>query len=338
MVIIMYNRYVRGDIMDNFIFAFNALAPLLLLAAIGMILRNTKMINQIFVNQLNGFIFTIALPVMIFVTLATAEDLSNIDFSVLLFVTLIILVIFFIGYFILKKSHFLHSHKPVLLQNIFRGNFVIIGMPLALRLGGQEALAVLVILNAFMVPLTNLLSFLSFRIFKKENTESERIIKLLGRTFFNPIMIAVYLGLIVYLMNGVYETLTSTITILPETLDMLAGTVTPMALIAIGAQFKFNRVKELRKPIIFGVVSRMIVVPLFGFISAYLLRNIIDFSASWVSLIALFASPVALASVAVTKGMDGDDELASQLVIIGTAFSMISLFFVIVIFRAIGLL
>lgn len=324
--------------MENFIFAFNALAPLLLLASIGMGLRYAGLINQSFIDQLNNFIFTIALPVMIFVTLATADDLSNIDFSVLLFVTIIILVTFFVGYIYLKISNFDHNHKPVLLQNIFRGNFVIIGMPLALRLGGQEALAVLVILNAFMVPLTNLLSFLSFRLFKKENTESERIIKMLKRTFVNPIMLSVYIGLLVYLMNGVYETLTSTITILPETLDMISATVTPMALIAIGAQFKFNRIKDLRKPIIFGVMTRMIMVPIFAFISAYLLRNVIDFSASWVSLIALFASPVALASVAVTKGLNGDDELASQLVIIGTAFAMVSLFFVIVIFRAIGLL
>jgi len=327
-----------GESVNNFIFAFNALAPLLVLAGIGALLRKMQIINQTFINQLNRYIFIIALPVMIFLTLAQADDLGNIDFSVLLFATVVILLITVIGYSVIRMLNVDYDHKPVLLQNIFRGNFVIIGMPLALRLGGQEALAVLVILNAFMVPLTNLLSFLSFRLFKKANTEVDSVGILLKKTFLNPIMLGVYLGLVAYFLNGIYASFTERVTVLDETLEMISLTVTPMALIAIGAQFKLHRIKAMRQSLIFGVISRMIIVPVFAFTLAYLLRNVIDFSAAWISLIALFASPVALASVAVTKGLNGDDELASQLVIIGTAFAMISLFFVIVIFKAAGLL
>jgi predicted permease len=86
------------------------------------------------------------------------------------------------------------------------------------------------------------------------------------------------------------------------------------------------------------VIGRIVIVPIFALSIAFSLSGIIDFSYGWAAIIALFASPVAVASVSVTKGFDGDDELASQIVIWTTALAIITLFIIVVLFRFYGLL
>jgi len=111
-----------------------------------------------------------------------------------------------------------------------------------------------------------------------------------------------------------------------------------MALVAVGGQFRAKRSRDLMKPLIAGVIGRLFVVPVFAFSLAALLSNVIRFDGAWAGLVSIFASPVAVASVAVTKGLEGDDEFAGQLVIWSTAMAVFTLFFLIVIFRQLGLL
>ncbi len=323
--------------LEHLLFAFNVLFPLLLLAFLGGLLRTKNIIQKPFVDQLNGFIFNIALPVMIFHTLASSDGFASITVGVFIFVATATLFITGIGFLLVRLKPWDKATKPVVLQSLFRGNYVIIGMPLALRLGGQEALAVLVVLNALMIPLTNLLSYVTFSLFQDNQSDKTSFSLVLKRTFFNPIMISVVLGMVAYLFTDTYTRLTSTVTVIPDTMAMIQATVTPMALLAIGAQFQFKKIQAVKAILVFAVISRMVVVPLMVFSMAYLLRHQIDFSQSWIALVALFASPVAVASVAVTKGLNGDDELASQLVILDTAVALFTVFIAIVWMRSMGL-
>ena len=322
--------------MEHLLFAFNVLAPLLLLALLGAFLRMTKLIEKPFVDQLNGFIFKIALPVMIFHTLSSTDEFASIDVGVFLFVVIASLLIAVIGFLIIHFQPWHVQVKPVVLQSLFRGNYVIIGIPLALRLGGQEALSVLIVLNAMMIPLTNLLSFTTFSVFHDGSYARPKLISVVYKTFVNPIMVAVYLGLIAYGLSDIYKPITESYALIPDTLSMIQATVTPMALIAIGAQFELKRVQSLKSVLIFAVIARMVFIPLIVFTAAYLLRHTIDFSQSWIALVALFASPVAVASVAVTKGLNGDDSLASQLVILDTGMAVFTVFAAIIWLRTMG--
>ena len=111
-----------------------------------------------------------------------------------------------------------------------------------------------------------------------------------------------------------------------------------MALIAIGAQFEIGRIHTVKKPLIVSVLSRAFLVPITIFILGFFLRSRIDFTGSIAALIAIFASSVAVSSVAVTKGLEGDEHFASQVVIFSTGFSVFSIFFYVIIFRVMGLL
>ncbi len=325
--------------MEHFLFALNALMPLLLIAIVGYFMRKSNMINASFVSGLNKIIFYVSLPVLIFVTLSNVDDLSAFNWPVIIFSVIMVTVISVLGFIYLHFSDMSVRTKEVLLQAFFRGNFVIIGVPLALRLGGQEALNIVILLNAFLIPITNVFSILSFKIWRPDNKMSFNAFKRFTiTTLLNPLMVAIYFGVLTLIFNTQYRAFASTIDFVPETLQLIASTVTPMALIAVGAQFEMKQAKLFVKPIIISLVGRMILVPTMVFVLAVTLFSFIDFSGTWPAMIAVFASPIGISSVAVTKGLQGDDELASHLVLFTTAFAVISIFVLVVIFRGVGLL
>ncbi len=325
--------------MNSFLFALNALAPLLTLAVVGYSLKRFKVINDEFIHYLNRFIFYVALPVLIFVTIAGIEDMREIEWGVVVFAAIMILLITVIGYVVVYGLRMPNSHRPVIAQAFFRGNFTLIGIPLAIRLGGLEALSMIVILNAFLIPITNFLSIITFSVFKENRGFSLTMFRQLMRTTMrNPLMIGIALGFMAFILQPAWFWVNDYVPVVHETLDLIAVTATPLAMIAIGGQFQMQRAKLYAGSLFTGVFGRLVAVPTFVFMMTFLVRHWIDFSHAWAALIAIFASPIAVSSVAVTKGLDGDDELASQLVLWSTAFAVFSLFFIVVLFRMMNLI
>ena len=98
----------------------------------------------------------------------------------------------------------------------------------------------------------------------------------------------------------------------------------------------------MAKDIIVGTLWRLIVAPALALSSAVLLSrytSFIQFSqADYPALIALFGTPVAVSSAIMAGVMGADEELAGQLVVWTSFFSMASLFILIMLFRGMGLL
>jgi malate permease and related proteins len=120
---------------------------------------------------------------------------------------------------------------------------------------------------------------------------------------------------------------------------MVSQTASPMALIALGAQFELSVVKPLIKKIALGVTWRIIITPGIILTAAYLLEEKIPgMSYSYAGLIALFGSPVAVSSAIMVHEMGGDEKLAGQLVIWSSVFSIFTIFITVVLFRSLGAL
>lgn len=324
--------------MANISFAFNALAPLLVLAMIGYVLKQRGFFSDGFTMFLNKYIFYVALPVLIFKTLATIQGGEVIAWDVVLFSVITLITIMVLGFLITPFLGLKQPEKPVLVQSFFRGNFTLIGIPLALRLGGEEALSMIIILNAALIPLTNIVSIYTFRFYQNEADDHLSFLDLMRETMRNPIMLAMALGGIAFVLQRFWSPFITSEHVVLETLEMIAATATPMALIAIGGSFEFTRIKSFMRPLFIGVSARLVILPMSVFGLALLLQPWIRFDGSWPSMIAIFASPVAVSTVAVTQGLGGDERLASQLVIWTSALAMISLFVYISVFRALGLL
>ncbi len=333
--------------MDAFIFAINAILPILLLFLFGYGLKYFKIFDRSFFIQLNKYVFRIGLPALLFYKIYTIEDLGQIKWELIAFAIIAILVMFTLGLIsvllFVKDDH----KKGVILQAVFRSNFALIGLPLADALGGPETGQYIALLFAFAIPLTNILGVVSLTMFQKDELGRINVGFMFKNIVTNPLIIAVVMGIISLSIRGFMPVIDGEIVfsiqrdlpIIFKPLNWIANTATPMALIALGGQFEMNVVKSLAKDIIHGTIWRIILVPSIVLTTAYFLRNIFPaLHDAFPALIALFSAPVAVSSVIMAHEMKGDDQLAGQLVVWTSIGSVFTVFIIVVVFRSLGML
>ena len=110
------------------------------------------------------------------------------------------------------------------------------------------------------------------------------------------------------------------------TLSGLSKVATPLALVVLGGSFSFGKIKGMVKQISIGVLGKILVIPLiFIPLSIYFgFRNV-----ELIALVVMFASPTAIASFTMAQQMDGDEDLAGNLVVFSTIFSIFTMFVII---------
>ena len=110
---------------------------------------------------------------------------------------------------------------------------------------------------------------------------------------------------------------------------------TPLALIALGGSFTFTAVKGNIPILSWAVVLRLIVIP----VAALGIGALIGFrGAQIVALLSMFASPTAVSSYTMAQQMDGDSDLAAQIVVFTSAFSILTMFLLIFTLKSLALI
>ena len=145
----------------------------------------------------------------------------------------------------------------------------------------------------------------------------------------NPLVIASVLGLIfVFLRIPVPE-------LAMESVSTLGSIATPLALIALGADFHFSSVKTYRKQLWITVTGKLVAVPVIMLTIAILLGFQ---GVNLVVLMVLFASPTAVASYTMACSMGGDGELAGQILVLTTLGSIVTIFAFTFLLNSMGLI
>lgn len=328
--------------MDAFIFAANAVLPILLTVLIGYILKRIKLCSDAFAKTLNKLCFRVFLPVMLAYNLYSGGGVTAADIEVVGFVSVACITMFVLGLMIVTVFIKDPAQKGVVLQCAFRSNFAIIGLPLAQSIAGDEGARLAAVASAVCIPIFNVFAVISLSVFRKKDDEGKRVTvwEIIKGIITNPLIIGVACGLI---MLGIEAAIKSAgggfrfsdITPAFSVMKSFSAVTSPLALIALGARFEFSSVKRLFKPIAVGTVSRLALMPMLVISSAYLLFP--EFTAAhYAMLLALSGSPVALSSAIMASEMNADSELAGQLVIWTTLFSTLSVFALVTGLRAIG--
>ena len=116
----------------------------------------------------------------------------------------------------------------------------------------------------------------------------------------------------------------------------------PLALVILGAQFDFSSSKGMLKEIVVTTSWRVLIAPLIGIGTAILLSEftpILNFGVNeYPSLIALFATPVAVTSAIMASEMKNDEQLATQLVVWSSIVSIATMLLIVCLMMAGGYL
>lgn len=331
---------------DALIFAANAVLPIVLMIALGYILKRVGMLNREFLDVGNRLTFRVLIPALLYYNIYGINSLRDVNIKFVLYGVGAVIVIFFLAIAVTCAFTKDSAKRGSLIQAMIRSNYAIIGLPLAESLFGAAGAAAAGVMSAFCVPLFNVLSVIILSVFNGSNQKGKiEIRKILLGIVKNPLIIATFLGIMtlglreLLIFQGI-DFRISNVRFLYKALENVKSVCTPFALIVLGGRFKFSAVSRLWREIVFGTLMRTVTVPVIGLSAAYFLRMSVMPELSgehFATYMGVFATPVAVASAIMAKEMNADDELAGQLVVWTSLVSTVTIFLYVTVFRAIGI-
>ncbi len=329
--------------MSTLIFSANAVAPIILIIALGYYLNKIKFLPESFFVNANKLVFNAALPAYLFYSVYNIENLADINWRLVIFAVIIVVAVTVIGavFFVLYTKD--SGKRAVLIQCAFRSNYAIIGIPLAKAMGGDEALATAAVISAVGIPTFNVLAVIVLSVFSYDNNGKKiSVLSIIKSICKNPLIIGVCAALVCLAARSrVSFTIKDDIPFIYETVKDVGAMASPLALLVLGGRFKIEAVKELAKDISLGVLWRLVITPLIGLSAMILLARQGVFAlttADFPALIAFYGSPVAVSSAIMAESMNCHGELARQLVIWCNIVSVVTVFAMIVVCKSVGLI
>ena len=312
--------------MDNLILSFNVVLPLFLCIMLGYFLRRIHLVDTPSLNTMNKLCFKVFLPIYLFNNIATTNLAAAFNGKLLAAAYLGVLGQFVLLFLLIPRMEKENPRRGVLIQAMFRSNFALFGLPLALSLCGTEKVGPTSILVGLTVPLFNILAVVSLESFRGGKPSVKKMAKGIAT---NPLIIASLIGIAFNLLDF---TLPSAV---QKSVNDLGGVATPLSLVALGGSFMVEKVKEYRRQLTIGVLGRLVISPLIMVSVGILLgfRNEL-----LIPLLIMSGAPTAVSSFPMAQQMDGDGELAAGLVVFTSAFAIFSMFVWIFVLKQMGMI
>ena len=313
--------------LESFMVAFNAVAPFLILLGIGFAAVRLKMTDRPFMDRLNALNYKLFFPFLMFNNVYSAKPENMPSMKLILTgvisVTLLVVLMMIVVPRIVKEN----PRRGVVIQGVFRSNFIIYGIPLTTYVFGTERSSICGMMILIMVSLFNVAAVIVLETFREGG--KVQFSKLLLGIIKNPILQGCIVGLVFYLLQIRLPAFIAT------PVSSLAGLATNLALVILGANLKFEELRKNRRVISVVLLVRLILLPVVMVTFAYLigLRGVELFL-----ILMIFGTPVATSSYPMAQNMGGDGQLAGQLVFVSTVASLLTIFMFIFALSQLGLL
>ena len=298
--------------------------PIFAVVAIGFFIRRKGFIKAEHVPVLNKLTYNLGLSALVFRVIAGSKFSDIVDASLLKVVYstyfLFLLVIFFSFYFARLNG----GLKGAIIVSSYRNNMAFIGMPVLLYAFGSLAAAKAGIVIAALLPL-NIISTALFLQFINAgsgtggNNTSARLsaLSILKAIFTDPVIIAVIAGLLISYFNiGIPDPV-------DNLFEILASIAVPLALLSIGAAFKFSHIKENVRFLSVLNILKLLVFPGIALLLSLYVFRIAEFDRN--IIVILFATPVAVATYIQAARYRTDHDFISSAIITTTIVSALTL-------------
>lgn len=347
--------------MDSFIYSINATVPVFLVMVLGGVIRKLGIIDEHFANVANRYVFKVALPVLLFRDLSRSDFKSQFEPEFVLYCSIVTILMFSLVWIFTELFMKDDTQKGAFIQGSCRSSAAILGMAFVQNMYSDTGMAPLMIVAA--VPLFNIFAVvvLTFKahpkevlteevalsqmvettsnneevitenitITKKVNHKKDNIKKACINIAKNPIIIGIVLGFISSMLNMKYPVIVN------KTIESIAQTATPIALICIGAGFEGRKAVKKIKPTLAATFIKLI-----GLAAVFIpIGVMLGFrNQELVAALIMLASPTTVTSYVMAKSMDNDEVLSSSIVVLTTVLSSITLTGWIFILRVFGLI
>ncbi len=294
---------------------------------LGKLLYKLKIIGDDFIQSVDKYVFYTALPVLVFKDLTENNFRENFDAGYVMFCffsTLAsILIIWGLTELFMKNE----AEKGAFIQASYRSSAAILGLAFIDNMYDGAGMAPLMILGA--VPLFNIFAVIILTLKGQNNDQKPDVRTTIKNIFKNPILLGILLAL-PFAFSGIELPVFAN-----KSLNYLANTASPLALLSIGAGFEGRKAFRKRKlTIISTLIKLFIICALFLPIAVYLGYR----SQELMGILIMLGSPATVSCYIMAKNTGNDTVLTSSIIVLTTLLSSISLTFWIFILKSMRLL
>ncbi len=300
--------------MDSFIIAFQSIGSLFLVIFAGMIVSRNKSVTHQWIEILNNYALWIGFPALILVALSRLEWDFQLYSNLILGNSIRLVVSIFIVLPVAAVLKLQNRTRRTLFLAVSFGNVAYLGIPVLRSAYGDQILP-----EATMISAVYLFWLFTLGIFMVEYFGDEKISfrNLLIRLITNPLLIAVFIGLLIAITHFRVPS------ILMSGLDIFAGSVTGVVLFSLGlfvGKQPVGKLKDWYPVLVFSLIILFVLPYLFYLISGKFFDQ--DTSRAWILESAM---PLGLTPYALCLKYKLNTEFASRTVVISTLLALLSL-------------
>ena len=317
--------------LSSFIFALNSTLPVFLVILVGKFFMRVGIINEEWTRISDRMAFKYALPIVLFLDIAKMDIHKDMDMRFILFCMISTTVMFFLIYILTRI--FLRDKTMVgsFAQGAARGSAAILGIPFVTNIYGDAGMIPLMILAA--VPLFNAYSVIILTISSKKFLAGSKTriqyMEIIKSIFKNPLIRGILIGF-PFCILGIRVP-----PILDKSLTSIGAMAVPLMLISIGADFRMSDLTAKFKPSVVASSIKLVFLPLAVLpIAIYMGFR----ESALIAILVMLGAPSAVSGYIMSKAMDNDYVLMSNIVVMTTLFSSVTFTFWIFILRYMGLI
>ena len=301
--------------LTNLLTSLEVTLPIFAVILLGWLLNRTHVLDEHFVLRANDLIFRVALPAKLFLDVSACDLRATMDLKFVMIAIgatlLSILLAWIFG------SHYLTdpAEQGAFIHGAVRGNFAYVGLTLLQNLIGDQVMALGAIIMATVIPIYNVAGVVILTI-KKSGAEKLRPGRLLLDVLKTPMIVAILVAIPFSLLRVQLPF------VVEKPLSYLSAMVAPLALLCVGAGVRLDSVRRNLRKILPACAFKLILQPLLMVPLAIWL----GLSGPQVLvLLVLSGTPAAVNVYIITQKMGGDGEMASGIVVLSTALSIVTL-------------
>jgi hypothetical protein len=296
----------------------NVVLPVFLIIALGFGIRRINFVDKLFLDKISHLAYFVAVPALLVWKIGTAS--FDLNFNPRLIVgSYLAVTICGLGAYILARLLRLPPREVgSFTQGSFWGNLTYIGLPILLAAYGEEGLQRGGVLIGFMSPLVNAAAVLALTWPLKGAMDWKSIVDLRNALITNPVILSCMAGLLLSYFQIPFPTFAVNF------LRFLSDLALPMALISMGGNLSFEKVKKDYKATAFACLLKLFLMVGLGWVLFdWLGVQGLDFKVG----IVLLACPTAFSSYLLSTKLGADKSLMSSDIMISTLLSMATLSF-----------
>ena len=309
-----------------FLTSLQSIIPIVLLIALGYILKGRGMFNDTFSSNLSRLIMSVILPAGVFVSVLhhmQTSDLWNLRYG-LLVVGLTYFVSYIVAFIMMKILRVPPGRRGIFINMVVNDNCLFIGLPVQIALFGPEALPFFLLYyigNTISVWMVGVF-LIEMDPLPQNSSATGESVRPSGHKFsWKKLLPPPLMGFIVALIF-LYAQIPLP-TILHNTLNYLGDMVTPLSLLYIGIVLHDAGLKSmaLNKDSLGGIFGRFVIAPLIMFgviITVRFIGGITLEPIAMITFIVQSAGPVIAVLPIVANESGADLPFATGLVMIST--------------------